>query len=456
MQPRKITSTIRMVRVLALLVVAALAASCGRAPGELVFVDQAAALDQAQAEAAAAPLRELGATVALFSVANGDTSGDDFTRRLEAAGLLRSGQIAPATIALYVSFEPRYSELRAGTDWSTALPDATLRAVRLETLNPSLRAGDATGGMVAALAALDERARYEPFGIRRDYAAAALWICIVAGMFLLVVGPRSLGDWLRWGPLGRCATWLWTRTPPGRAQARRRFMAQLDLARQQLQAAAAEARTMRQEMPLVADDLQARLERASGKYAQLELQAPDDPALLEALSALASEYRKLHTDLVAFERRLKQQAATLSARAAQAGERIARVQTSFQRTNTGSRRARKSKRTISAGGQQRLIELQARQAQLDQQRAAAESRDQLAQLTHDYEILFGEATALWQSECPHDYAASVKTQHSPAYDSQSYASSYSSPRTSTTSSSYDYSSDWSSPSSEPSSDGGSW
>jgi len=101
-----------MMRVLAAIAIAVLAASCGRAPAALVFVDPAAALDRAQVEAAARPLIELGMTPAVFSVANGDTSGDDFTRRLDAAGLLRSGQIAPSAIALYISFEPRYSELR--------------------------------------------------------------------------------------------------------------------------------------------------------------------------------------------------------------------------------------------------------------------------------------------------------------------------------------------------------
>src|SRR5215207_1865878 len=104
----------RVIRVIAVLSIAVLAASCGRAPGGLVLVDQAAALDRAQIETAAAPLIELGITVAVFSVANGDQRGDDFTRRLDAAGLLRSGQIAPSAIALYVSFEPRYSEFRAG------------------------------------------------------------------------------------------------------------------------------------------------------------------------------------------------------------------------------------------------------------------------------------------------------------------------------------------------------
>ena len=210
-------------------------------------------------------------TLAVFSVANGDTRGDDFTRRLDAAGLLRSGQIAPSAIALYISFEPRYSEFRAGGDWSAVLPDATLRDIRLNQLNPALRNGNASGGVVAALAALDERARFGPFGIRRDYILVALWIIIVGGMFLLVIGPSAIVDWLRWSRAGQfchdTVANLWARTPPGRAQAQRRFSAQLDLARQRAQAAATEARTTRQGIELIPDDLQARLQRADHTYA---------------------------------------------------------------------------------------------------------------------------------------------------------------------------------------------
>jgi uncharacterized membrane protein YgcG len=454
-------------RALVLFAIAMLVASCGRSPGGLVFVDQAAALDRAQIAAAAAPLIELGATVVVFTTAQGDTNGDDFTRRLDAAGLLRSGQIAPAAIALYISFEPRYSEFRAGTDWSSALPDTTLRAIRLDTLNPALRSGDASGGVIMALAAVDERARFGPFGMRRDYAAVALWVIIGAGMLLLVIGPRSLVDWLRWSRAGQfchdTAASLWARTPPGRAQAQRRLVAQLDQSRQRLQAAAAEAHTTRQVIESVPDDLQARLERADHEYAQLEQQAPDR-TLLAALAALTSVYRQIHTDLVAFERKQKQLAAALTTQATQAHERMTRVQRSFQRASAPSRRSWKTRRTISAPGRQRLEELQARQTQLDLQRAAcvqaalplAERHDRLAQLTRDYAALYADATNLWQAECPGEYAASISAQQSQSYDSTSSDSSYSSPSSSTSSSS-DYSSDWSSTSSsEPSSDGGTW
>ena len=86
----------------------------------------------------------------------------------------------------------------------------------------------------------------------------------------------------------------------------------------------------------------------------------------------------------------------------------------------------------------------------------AERQDRLAQLTQAYAMLLDDATALWQAECPRDYAAALSAQRQPSYDSTTYDTSYSSPNTGSTSSSSDYSSDWSSSSSEPSSDGGTW
>ncbi|MDQ2997549.1 MAG: hypothetical protein M3R61_10895, partial [Chloroflexota bacterium] len=202
---------------------------------------------------------------------------------------------------------------------------------------------------------------------------------------------------------------------------------------------------------------------ADQEYAQLEQRMPDD-VLLAALGALTSVYRQIQADLAAFERKLKQLAAALTAQATQARERMGRVRISFQRASAPSRRSWKTRRTISAPGRQRLDELQARQTQLDLQRAAlaqaalplTERNNRLAQLTHDYATLYGDATNLWQAECPRDYAASISAQQSQSYASATSDSSYTSPSSSTASSSSDYSSDWSSSSSEPSSDGGTW
>src|SRR5262249_17396455 len=114
-----------------------------------------AALDRPRIEDAAAPLIARGAIVAIMVVERGDEQGADFARRLEAAELLRGGAVVEEAIALYVSRDPHYSELRAGGRWSGALPSEALRALRQDVLNPALRADNFTDGVAATLVALE-------------------------------------------------------------------------------------------------------------------------------------------------------------------------------------------------------------------------------------------------------------------------------------------------------------
>src|SRR5262245_49274678 len=112
--------------ILLLLAVVLLMSSCAAEQGRLVFVDKSGGLNASAVEAAAAPLIARGAVVAVIFAQSGDDHGEDFARRLEAAGLLQGSEIVPTGIGLYVSREPRYSELRAGSRWSSALPLETL------------------------------------------------------------------------------------------------------------------------------------------------------------------------------------------------------------------------------------------------------------------------------------------------------------------------------------------
>lgn len=129
-------------------------AGCATAP-QLLLADGGGRLDRAEIERAAAPLLGRGATVAVLVEGEGDT-GARFARHLDAAGLLRGGEIAPEAIGVYISYAPRYSELRVGARWSGAVPPAELEAIR-QGLNDALRADDPTGGAAAALGAIDGR-----------------------------------------------------------------------------------------------------------------------------------------------------------------------------------------------------------------------------------------------------------------------------------------------------------
>lgn len=125
------------------------------AAGSLLLTDTGGRLDRAALERAAAPLLGRGAAVVVLAEGEGD-AGARFARHLDAAGLLRGGEIAPEAIGVYISYAPRYSELRVGARWSGAVPPAELEAIR-QGLNTALRADDPTGGVAAALGAIDGR-----------------------------------------------------------------------------------------------------------------------------------------------------------------------------------------------------------------------------------------------------------------------------------------------------------
>jgi hypothetical protein len=187
---------------------ALLVAGCGAATGgRLLLVDPAGQLDRAQVEAAGRPLLVRGVALVVIAAPAGDESGADFTRQLDTAGLLRAGRIAPNAIALYVSFAPRYSELRAGADWSGRLPNEALREIRLGTLNPALRAGAASDGVAATLAALDAQLAASPFGMSVSRWA---WLAGVAALLLVLVS-HPLRGWLSLARSG------WEASLPGRS-----------------------------------------------------------------------------------------------------------------------------------------------------------------------------------------------------------------------------------------------
>jgi uncharacterized membrane protein YgcG len=455
-----------------------LAAGCGAAPeGQLLLVDETARLDRARVEAAARPLLARGAAVAVIAVPSGDDSGADFTRRLDEVGLLRAGRIAPQAIALYVSYAPRYSEIRAGTGWSARLPGEALREIRLEILNPALRADAASDGVAAALAALDVRIEAGPLGAWGGRLAWALYAGIAAVVVLIFAyHPLKRGldatrrAWLA-SPAGQLVARLWQRSPPGRALARRELAQRIQAARQQLERAADGARGDFAQISLPAADLVDRLRDCDARRAELARRAPDQPDLLTALQMLKEDYRLLSADIARRRQDLQRGSGSVAQAAKTARAMVERVEATFQRalkaTHSRRKRAGKLKPEISEAGRQRLADLRAGLQQIDQQRAALaqlalpalELIERQKRLAGDYDTLTRDATELWKAECPWAYQAHIASQ-AQARATTSMASDTSdtySGSTSSSSSSFDSSNsfDYGSPS-EPSSDGGAW
>jgi hypothetical protein len=117
------------------------------------------ALDEAALRAAAGPLIEEGAIVAVYFIQAG---GEPHLRlQLEAAGLLEEGQLAPQAIVLYVSQVPRYSAVQFGADWDERLYKSPGH-YRQTVMNDYLEAGLYQDSLSRTLAAIhaDDTAPY--------------------------------------------------------------------------------------------------------------------------------------------------------------------------------------------------------------------------------------------------------------------------------------------------------
>jgi hypothetical protein len=124
--------------------------------GRLYYHDDASKLDRPTIERAAQSLVERGAQVAVYTVSS-DGGPEDFLQRLQQDGLSSGNGVHPTLIAIYVSFSPRYSEIRGGDDWSAAmLTNNNIDTFRKSQLNSGLVAGDYTGGIVNTFAAIDQ------------------------------------------------------------------------------------------------------------------------------------------------------------------------------------------------------------------------------------------------------------------------------------------------------------
>jgi len=160
-------------------------------PGRLFVSDETERLRQSEVAKAAAPLVQRGARVVVLTVQRGDNNGDDLTRRLTAInpqGHSSHDRIPPDAIAIYVSYEPRYAELRAGKNWSDALTNDVLTDIRTKTLNPALRKDNVTNGVTETLR------RFESALVWRDInnlIPIGIALIMIIGVPALFFVPRS-------------------------------------------------------------------------------------------------------------------------------------------------------------------------------------------------------------------------------------------------------------------------
>ncbi|NJN17915.1 MAG: TPM domain-containing protein [Oscillochloris sp.] len=255
--------------------------------GELRLDDPDERVDRALVRAAAEPITTQGIQVAVLLRGGTDT---DFAQQLADLNLLRGDRITDNTIALFVSYDPQYSALRAGSDISPYLPNERLEVLRTTVLNPALRAGDATTAVTLTLAALD--ADIQANRRLENQFRGWVWILLGLGLLAIFLGPKLL-EWLRWGAPGQWAARWWERTPIGREQARRK-REQRNAAAQRLceQVAAEVQQKIAQHAPIAAA-LTAQLAQLGAQPAVLVHRPADDPALAQAWHDLLRAYNEL-------------------------------------------------------------------------------------------------------------------------------------------------------------------
>jgi hypothetical protein len=162
-------------------------------PGRLFVTDETERLRQLEVAKAAAPLVQRGARVVVLIVQRGDNNGDDLTRRLTAInpqGYSSHDRIAPDAIAIYVSYEPRYAELRAGKNWSSALTNDALTDIRTRALNPALRSDDVTNGVTETLRRFESALMWRD--INNLITIAIIVIIVVVVIWVIIRIVRSL------------------------------------------------------------------------------------------------------------------------------------------------------------------------------------------------------------------------------------------------------------------------
>jgi hypothetical protein len=90
--------------------------------------------------------------VAIYAVDSG--KGTEFLERLQDDGLRNGSTVNPKLVAIFVSFNDRYSEIRYGDQWVGALGNAAGH-IQQDTLNANLAAGNSTQAFALTLTQLN-------------------------------------------------------------------------------------------------------------------------------------------------------------------------------------------------------------------------------------------------------------------------------------------------------------
>ncbi len=292
------------------------------------IVDETGNLDVATVQRAAQPLVDRGARVGIFLVQRGGE--DDALRRYQRAGLASGGAINADTIAIYVSFDPRYSEIAYGDRWNAALrTNDNGETIRQNQLNPGLASGNATRGIVDALTAIERSIASPPVPAGGTTVNIDL-VPIVAGVIFLVLLAVA-------GPM------LWSGFQKRRAAAK----------------SLAAARAATEEARRLASSAIVDLSRA--------LRDAQDKAKFDRVSYAEADVRQLATT----QSEVEQQFARIQERFAEAEKSLALRKTPVQADYEAATQIYRQMAQEANVVRERLAQIEARRAELDRIAQAA-------------------------------------------------------------------------------------
>jgi len=153
-----------------------------------LIVDTSATLDAPSLQAAARPLVERGLQVVLILETRGSREVD---AKLATLGIGGGGLVPDNLLAVYVSLEPRYAEIRYGDSLRSALGGDVADQIRLNTLNPQLRERQFNLAFANTLNALENAIQSGGLSNTRAPQEGLLWFWSLLFFFFFIYDPLA-------------------------------------------------------------------------------------------------------------------------------------------------------------------------------------------------------------------------------------------------------------------------
>ncbi|MGQ9550378.1 MAG: chromosome partitioning protein ParA [Roseiflexus sp.] len=277
------------------------------------IIDETGQLDRVAVQRAAQPLIARGAQVGVFIVQRGGE--DDALRRYQQAGFAAGNAINADTILIYVSFDPRYSEIAYGDRWNAALrTNNNVETIRQNHLNPGLAGGDTTRGVVDALTEIERSIASPPVpagGTTVNINPIPIVVGVIFLVLLVIGGPMV---WNGFQKRRRAAQALQQAHTAAEEARRSASSAIVDVSRALREArekaqfdAVSYAESDVRQLTAMQHEVEQQVARLQEQFSEIEKQLAlrRTPALAD-YETVAQQYRRLEQEVMAVREQLAQ------------------------------------------------------------------------------------------------------------------------------------------------------